>query len=113
MLKVVDDIFKDVSNSVPNYALKYNKFYIGVAKEGVAKNFIIFKPKKNFMYLVFKGNPDSPLIQECENKGFDVAYQQTWKEINIKIAGINDYKNNKDLFDKLLKLSMEQLNIDE
>ncbi len=113
MLKVVDDIFKEVSTFAPGYNLKYNKFYIGVTKEGIAKNFIIFKPKKSFMYLIFKCNSDEPLIKEFEDKGFDISYQPRWKEINIKINELDDYKNNKELFDKMLKSSMEYLNIED
>lgn len=46
ILKTVDDIFNSLSGFVNGYELKYNKFYIGLSKDGLAKNFISFKPKK-------------------------------------------------------------------
>ena len=44
MLKLVDDIFGDLGDLVSGFDLKYNKFYIGIAKDGAAKNYISFKP---------------------------------------------------------------------
>jgi len=33
-------------------APKYNKFYIGLAKDGRSNNFVSFKPKKEWLWLV-------------------------------------------------------------
>lgn len=111
MLKVVDNIFADISQFAPGYELKYNKFYIGVTKDGVAKNFIIFKPKKSFFYLVIKGNEDIEKIKKLENVGLDVSYQAKWKEYNIKLSGFEEYKKHKELLDGLIKESMDYLSI--
>ena len=45
MLKVVDSIFKDLHDIIGDYSLNYNKYYIGMVKDGLSKNFIAFRPK--------------------------------------------------------------------
>ena len=52
ILKTIDNIFDNLSQYVSGYELKYNKFYIGLSKDGIAKNFIEFKPKK-IGYILF------------------------------------------------------------
>lgn len=113
MLKNVDSIFENICQFASGYNLKYNKYYIGVGKDGVTKNFVIFKPKKAFLYLVIKGNEDKERIDKLENAGLDVNYQTRWKEYNIKLSGYEEYKKHKELLNGLIKESMEYLSIDE
>lgn len=67
MLKNVDDIFADLNELTQGYELKYNKFYIGISKEGLVKNFIEFKPKKNYLYFLVKGEENTEKINKIEN----------------------------------------------
>ena len=69
MLKNVDDIFADLNELTQGYELKYNKFYIGISKEGLVKNFIEFKPKKNYLYFLVKGEENTEKINKIENAG--------------------------------------------
>ncbi len=111
MLKNVDSIFENISQFAGGYDLKYNKFYIGVSKDGTTKNFVMFRPKKNFLYLVTKGSEDSNKITQLENAGLDVNYQARWKEYNIKLSGYEEYKKHQELLDSLIKESMDYLSI--
>jgi hypothetical protein len=44
-----EDMLKVVRTLDPKLDLKFNKFYIGLAKEGRPDNFVIFRPKKDFL----------------------------------------------------------------
>ena len=66
MMKNVDEIFKDLGELVEGYELKYNKFYVGLSKDGYVRNFISFQPKKSFIYVTFKGNEDNEKIKRIE-----------------------------------------------
>ena len=112
-LKSVDAIFHSISEYAPGYELKYNKFYIGVTKDGIAKNFVIFKPRKNYLYFVFKGEENNDLIKSIETDGLEVTYTPRWKEYSISLKDYEDYKKHKDLLDRLVKFSMEYRDIDE
>ena len=45
-VKIVDEVLAIITDIIPGYELKYNKFYIGLAQNGSTDNFIIFRAKK-------------------------------------------------------------------
>jgi hypothetical protein len=51
---IADQLLDIVHEADPSLALKYNKFYIGLTKEGRADNFISFRPQKGGMMLRVK-----------------------------------------------------------
>lgn len=112
MLKNVDEIFANLNELTQGYELKYNKFYIGISKEGVVKNFIEFKPKKNYLYFLVKGEENKEKIDRIENAGLEVSYIPRWKEYQIRINNLEEYKKNEELIKELVKDSMEYYNID-
>ena len=111
MLKEVDNIFNSLKEFVSGYEFKYNKFYIGMAKDGVSKNFVFFKPKKNFLYICCKGNENKDIIEKMENAGLELSFSQRYKEYSLKIKGYSEYEAHKELIDELIKNSMEYFNI--
>lgn len=113
MLKTVDDIFSDLAEYVTGYELKYNKFYIGISKDGVAKNFISFKPKKSFLYLIFKANEDKQLSEKLEDAGLDITYESRWKQYRIKLADYEDYKKHRDIIVECVSIARDYFNLSD
>lgn len=113
MLKEMDSIFSDMQDIIGGYSLKYNKFYIGMAKDGISKNFLMFRPKKNYIYLVFKGHDDSDLIQTAEENGIEITYKSRWKEYYLRIKDYNEYNKHKQFVESCVLSSMEYFNISE
>jgi len=54
MLKLVDTIISHLDEVKDEYNLKYNKHYIGIEKNGMANNFVNFKPRKNSVIVHIK-----------------------------------------------------------
>lgn len=111
ILKTVDDIFSSLAQYVEGYELKYNKFYIGLSKDGLAKNFIEFKPKKNWLYFIFKGNEDFEKIEELERAGLEVSYMSRWKKYKVRINTFDEFKKHKELLEKMVESSMQYYDI--
>ncbi len=44
---LADEMLGLIKTFAPKMELKYNKFYIGLAKDGQSNNFAVFRPKKN------------------------------------------------------------------
>lgn len=109
----VDAIFSELGNYTSGYELKYNKFYVGVSKDGIAKNFISFKPKKSFLHFIFKANEDQELSQKIEDAGLDVTYEGRWKQYKVKLQGFEDYKKHEELLRECVEIAMEYFNISE
>ncbi|MBR3153036.1 MAG: hypothetical protein IKF52_05525 [Clostridia bacterium] len=112
MMKNVDEIFKDLGELVEGYELKYNKFYVGLSKDGYVRNFISFQPKKSFIYVTFKGNEDNEKIRRIEESGIEFSYESRWRQYKIRINNIEEYRKYRDLIYNLAKDSMEYFNND-
>lgn len=102
-VKVVDDALKIITEILPGYQLKYNKFYIGLAQNGRADNFIIFRAKKNFTRMEVRLDQDNDLENEMEKKGIDLMdYDKRDGRYRIRITP-NELKKHKDYFKELIK----------
>ncbi len=113
VMKDVDAIFEDLSQYTSSYELKYNKHYIGLAKNGISKNFIFFKPKKQYLYLYFKTNENEDLTTKLEDAGLDVSYESRWIRYRVKLNSYQEYKNNKTLIEECVKNAMDYFNISD
>ena len=83
--------------------LKYNKFYIGVARHGVASNFIIFRPQKS--QLRFEPRiPRSPEQERSlEDAGLDLlGYDIRWGRYRIRLNE-EDFKRHEEEIRELIK----------
>ena len=97
MMKSVDKIFADLGELTDGYELKYNKFYVGISRGGVAKNFISFKPKKSFIYLCIKAGENEARIKELEDAGLDASYVSRNRQYEIRLDNFSKYEKHKEL----------------
>lgn len=113
VMKDVDSIFQDLSPYIKGFELKYNKSYIGLSQNGIARNFIYFKPKKSYLYFIFKTNENPDLSARIEESGLDITYESRWKRYRIKIKDFAEYNDNKALIEECVKNAMEYFNISD
>lgn len=109
----VDLIFDDLQQYVKGYELKYNKYYIGLAKNGIANNFISFKPVKTYMYISFRAKEDEEFSSSFEEAGLEATYWTKSRTCQVKINGYEDYKRNEALFSKCVEAAMDYFNLNE
>jgi len=70
----------------PTLQLKYNKFYIGLARDGQPFNFITFRPKKSFMRLEPRLEESQETQERLESAGLDVMdYDKRWGRYRIRL----------------------------
>lgn len=102
---LADEMLEMVKTFAPDLELKYNKFYIGLAKDGQPNNFVVFRAKKNSFRAEIR-LPSSPEIdQQLEAAGIDVMeYETKWSRYRLRLTR-NDVKKHRDLLLKLLKMS--------
>ncbi|MFC2081698.1 hypothetical protein ACFLR0_00770 [Candidatus Bipolaricaulota bacterium] len=72
-VSLADELLEIVHSIEPDLSPKYNKFYIGLAHDGQAKNFVVFRPQKNVVKVSIRLNQDSELEQQLEDAGLDVT----------------------------------------
>jgi len=69
---LADRLHKLAAEVDPGVDLNYNKHYIGLAKNGVPKNFLIMRPRRNSMIAEFRLPRDEERHEDHEGLGFDV-----------------------------------------
>jgi ClpP class serine protease len=104
-LGLVDEMFDMVKTFAPELELKYNKFYIGVARDGQPNNFVIFRPKRNSFRAEIRLGSSPDIDQQLENAGIDVMdYETRWGRYRLRLVR-NDLKKHSELLLKLFKMS--------
>ena len=102
-VKIVDEVLTIITEILPGYELKYNKFYIGLAQNGNTDNFIIFLAKKSFMRIEIRLNRSDELEKEIEEKGLDLMdYEKRGGRYRIKLS-MNDIKKHRDFIAYLIR----------
>lgn len=83
---MTDELLEIARTHDKGLELKYNKFYIGLAKGGSPSNFIIFRPKKGFMRFEprLKSTPETQKF--LESAELDVMdYDSRWGRYRIRL----------------------------
>jgi hypothetical protein len=102
-VKIVDEVLAIITDIIPGYELKYNKFYIGLAQNGSTDNFIIFRAKKSFMRMEIRLDHSDELEREMEEKGLDLMdYEKRGGRYRIKLS-MNDIKKHREFIAKLIR----------
>ena len=103
-VKMADEILDLINSFKPGFTLKYNKFYIGLAKNGQANNFAICRPKKNYMRLELK-LPKSTEIDEIIEKAEieEMGYDSRWGNYRLRLSKDDIKKHSEILKDLLIK----------
>ncbi len=109
-VKMADQLLEIISSFKPGYEMKYNKFYIGLAKEGQPNNFALFRPKKNYMRLELK-LPKSTETDEIIEKHEldDMGYDSRWGAYRINLNK-GDIKKKEEILKELLIKAEENFN---
>lgn len=100
-LKLADTILSDLGGICQNYKLKYNKYYIGIERNGMANNFIQFVPRKTSILMHFKLEKADEVDELLENSDLNVmSYDKQWKQYRVKLKE-NDIKSNWEIIKQL------------
>lgn len=108
ILKEVDSIFKGLELDKEGYELKYNKFYIGLAKNGLAKNFVLFMPKKAFVKFCIKVSKTDEFDSKIDEAGLENEYKDN--RYVIRFDSKNKFDKHKELISELVAKSKDDYN---
>lgn len=100
---LMDRMFELVKEADPESELKYNKFYVGLIKEGRANNYVAFRPKKAFVLF----EPKLPRTDETdamlEDAGIEtLEYDARWGNYRIRVTDA-DFKTHRELVRTLVE----------
>lgn len=96
MVALADRLLEFARRHDTGLELKYNKFYIGLAKDGQPCNFVIFRPKKSFIRFEPRLKNSPELQERLETAGLDVMdYDKRWGRYRIRLQERDLVENEK------------------
>jgi hypothetical protein len=100
---MADELFGWLHALDPGLELKYNKFYIGLAKDGHADNFVLFRPQKTALLLEIRLERSDEIQAQLDAAGLTVIdYDDRWGHYRIRLDKA-DLTKHKDLLISLMK----------
>jgi len=105
---LADQLLEIVREFDPSLELKYNKFYIGLSKDGQAFNFVTFRPKKNQINLEVKIPETEETDAKIDAAGIEtLEYNKRWGLYRLRLTK-DDIKNNSETLRDLIHAAYER-----
>ena len=101
-------LLKNLDPSLERLELKYNKFYIGLSKDGRPYNFVTFKPKKNQLNLELKLPQSDELDGKIEEAGLEtLEYNKRRGLYSLRLTK-DDIKSKETVLKELARTAYER-----
>lgn len=101
---MADEMLSLIKKFAPDFELKYNKFYIGLAKDGQPDNRVLFRARKSFFMAEIR-LPLSPEIEEqLLHAGIEPEYVKRIGRYRLRLTH-QDIQKHSELLTKLMKQS--------
>lgn len=109
-VKMTDELLDIIRKFDNTLSLKYNRYYIGLARNNQPDNFVIFRPKKNKVNVEIRLEKSDEITNELDASGIElleyITRNQRYK-IGIKHADITKHE---ELLTKIFKKAYEKAN---
>lgn len=100
---MADELLEIIKSFDEEIELRYNKFYIGLAKNGQPNNFVIFRPQKNSLRLEPRLKRADEIEEKLEAAGLDVMdYDKRGGRYRIRLSK-GDIKKHSEFLTNLLR----------
>lgn len=104
---MADELLEIIKAFDSDLELKYNKFYIGLAKNGQPNNFVIFRPQKNSLRLEPRLKREDEIEEKLEAAGLDVMdYDKRGGRYRIRLSK-GDIKKHSEFLTNFLRNTYE------
>jgi hypothetical protein len=103
-LKLADTLLTLVDEVAPGYALKYNKHYIGLAKQSLSQNFVSMIPRKKVILLNVKLDQVEEVASMLKETDMDVlTYDKQWNQYRLRLTESDIQQNRPTLLQLIAK----------
>jgi hypothetical protein len=98
-----DEILRLINEITSGMALKYNKYYIGLTRAGIADNFIILTPRKDHLIAQFRIPRSEGVSAMIESAGLDnLGYDNRGSRYRMRLTG-KDIVTHRDMLLDLIR----------
>jgi hypothetical protein len=86
-LDVADQVLALINQIAVGMALKYNKHYIGLAHDGIADNFVVFRPRREHTIVDFRIPRSDEVTALIDGSGVEVlAYEKRYGYYRLRLT---------------------------
>jgi len=103
---MADDLLGLIKGFDPGFDFKYNKFYIGLAKDGQSNNFVTFRPQKNALRIEIRLQKSEELEQELEGCGLDIG-EYKWGRYRVRLMP-EDIEKHRDVLRNVFERAYQE-----
>jgi predicted transport protein len=105
---LVDQLLTRLKELDPKLELKYNKFYIGLSRDGQPYNFVTFRPKKNRLTFELKLPESEEIDSKIEKAGLEtLEYNKRWGSYRLRLTD-DDIKSKAEILKELARTAYER-----
>jgi len=104
---LADELIDLIRSFDSSFELKYNKFYIGMTKDGHPNNFALFRPQKNALRLELRMKKSEEVERQINDAGLDLIDYNKWGRYRIRLSK-SDVKQHRDFLRDLLQQSYSE-----
>ncbi len=99
---MADEVLEILRTLDPTLELKFNKFYVGLARMGQPDNFVVLRPKKKDLRIEARVDKDPTIEQKLEAAGLDLMdYDERSGRYRVRLAK-GDVKKHAEVLTELL-----------
>ena len=107
-VEFADQLLEVVKEFDPSLELKYNKFYIGLSRDGQPFNFVQFRPKKQQINLEVKIPETDEMDARIEDAGIEtLEYNKKWGYYRLRLSE-SSIKEKSDVLRQLIQAAYER-----
>lgn len=107
-VKMADKVLDIIKGFDESFELKYNKFYIGVAKNGQPFNFVVFRAQKQALRVEPRLRRSEDIETKLEEAGLDVMeYSARNGRYRIRLTK-DDVEKHRELLTDILRLAYQE-----
>jgi hypothetical protein len=104
-VKMADQLLERINEQGNGLSLKYNKYYIGLQRDGVPDNFCTFRPRKKHLIWEARIERDEELDARLEEAGITVIpYDKRWKNYRFQLVPA-DLKTHNDPIVDIIRMA--------
>ena len=99
---IADEVLEILQTLDPALELKFNKFYVGLARAGQPDNFVVLRPKKKDLRVEARVDKDASIEQQLDAAGLDLMdYDERSGRYRVRL-GKGDVKKHAEVLTELL-----------
>jgi predicted transport protein len=106
-VSLVDGFLKVIKDFDESLNLKYNKFYIGLEKNGQPYNFVAFKPKKSNLEINLRLPRTDEIDAKISSANLDTLEYARWGAYRLRLTK-DDIHNKSDIIKELAFLAFQR-----